>query len=96
MKLLHNLTEEQFIRASLGNSHLPWSSLIPMTTVYTIFVILGILGNLATCLVIIKNEYMKTATNIYLLNLAVTDIATLSIGKNYQNLCDFTQQLPLK
>ena len=80
MRLLHNLTEDQFIRASLGNSHLPWRSLIPMTAVYTIFVIFGILGNVATCLVIIKNEYMKTATNIYLLNLALTDIATLLIG----------------
>jgi len=80
MRLLHNLTEDQFIRASLGNSHLPWRSLIPMTAVYTIFVIFGILGNVATCLVIIKNEYMKTATNIYLLNLALTDIATLLIA----------------
>ena len=32
---------------------------------------------MATCLVIMKNEYMRTTTNIYLFNLAVTDLATL-------------------
>ena len=35
------------------------------------------LGNLATCIVILRNEYMRTTTNIYLLNLAVADLATL-------------------
>ena len=43
----------------------------------SIFLILGVLGNMATCLVIMKNEYMRTTTNIYLFNLAVTDLATL-------------------
>ena len=32
---------------------------------------------MATCLVIMQNEYMRTPTNIYLFNLAVTDLATL-------------------
>ena len=41
------------------------------------FLVLGVLGNVATCLVIMKNEYMRTTTNIYLFNLAVTDLATL-------------------
>ena len=44
------------------------------------FLILGVLGNMATCLVIIKNEYMRTTTNIYLFTLAVTDLATLLLA----------------
>ena len=32
---------------------------------------------MATCLVIMQNEYTRTTTNIYLFNLAVTDLATL-------------------
>lgn len=38
---------------------------------------LGVLGNLATCIVILRNEYMRTTTNIYLFNLAVADLLTL-------------------
>ena len=32
---------------------------------------------MATCIVIMRNEYMRTTTNIYLFNLAVADLATL-------------------
>ena len=42
-----------------------------------LFLVLGLIGNLATCLVITRNEYMRTTTNIYLFNLAVADLATL-------------------
>ena len=42
--------------------------------VCSLFFVLGVLGNLATCLVIIKNEYMRTTTNIYLFNLALAGV----------------------
>ena len=45
--------------------------------VCSMFFVLGVLGNLATCIVIMRNEYMRTTTNIYLFNLAVADLATL-------------------
>ena len=45
---------------------------------HRIFLIFGILGNVAICLVIVRNEFMRTITNIYLFfNLALTDFTTL-------------------
>ena len=73
-----------YIEATLGDSHVNLSTLIPLTIIYSIFLIVGICGNLSTCIVIISNEYMRTPTNAYLLNLAIADIATLIISKLYQ------------
>ena len=70
-----------YIEATLGDSHVNMSTLIPLTIIYSIFLIVGICGNLSTCIVIISNEYMRTPTNAYLLNLAIADIATLVISK---------------
>ena len=70
-----------FIEATLGDSHINWATLLPLSIIYSIFLIVGVFGNLSTCIVIISNEYMRTATNVYLLNLAIADIATLVISK---------------
>ena len=70
-----------FIEENLGDAHVNWATLIPLTITYSIFLIVGISGNLSTCIVIISNEYMRTATNVYLLNLAIADIATLVLSK---------------
>ena len=80
-----NITEDailiEYIKSVLGDSHINWSTLLPLTFLYIIFLIVGVFGNLSTCIVIISNEYMRTATNVYLLNLAIADIATLVISK---------------
>ena len=55
-----------------------------------LFMVLGVMGNLATCLVILNNEYMRTPTNVYLLNLAIADIATLVISKLSATSCEHT------
>ena len=82
-----NITKDEYIKfyieATLGDSHINWSTLLPLSIIYSIFLIVGVFGNLSTCIVIISNEYMRTATNVYLLNLAITDIATLVLSKQY-------------
>ena len=45
----------------------------------------GVFGNVAVCLVIIKNKSMHTATNYYLFSLAISDLMILVLGK-YINL----------
>ena len=42
--------------------------------------ITGVVGNLATCVVIVWNSHMHTATNYYLFSLAISDTVTLVLG----------------
>lgn len=68
------------IQEILGDSHINYESLFFITVIYSIFLVIGVLGNLSTCIVILTNEYMRTATNVYLFNLAIADVATLVIS----------------
>jgi hypothetical protein len=51
-----------------------------MTLLYVILFLTGVLGNLAVCLVIVRNRSMHTATNYYLFSLAVADLVILILG----------------
>lgn len=79
---LRNITE--FIEANLGANQVNWATLISLTVTYTIFLVIGVLGNLATCVVILSNEYLRNATNVYLTNLAIADILTLIVGMPFE------------
>ncbi|CAG2164736.1 unnamed protein product [Oppiella nova] len=77
-----NRTESlQYIETILGPQRsLSLSWLIPLTVVYIIILIIGVLGNVITILVILRFRYMQTITNLYLCNLAITDLITLICG----------------
>ena len=64
----------------MGDTLVTTNMLVTLLVVYSIFFIVGFVGNVATIVVIVKNEYMKTSTNVYLLNLAMTDMATLILA----------------
>lgn len=53
---------------------------IPMTVIYAIIFLTGVIGNVSTCIVIAKNKSMHTATNYYLFSLAVSDLLLLVSG----------------
>lgn len=42
--------------------------------IYTIIFVLGLLGNLLVCFVVIRNKAMQTVTNLFISNLALSDI----------------------
>lgn len=63
---------ENYILGYLGPKHLPYDSLIPITGIYSLIFICGLVGNFSTCIVIYKAHYMRTSTNYYLFNLAVS------------------------
>uniref|UniRef100_A0A034VP96 Neuromedin-U receptor 2 n=1 Tax=Bactrocera dorsalis TaxID=27457 RepID=A0A034VP96_BACDO len=53
---------------------------IPVTIIYSLIFVSGVIGNISTCIVIKKNRSMHTATNYYLFSLAVSDFLLLLSG----------------
>ncbi|KAK9505226.1 hypothetical protein O3M35_009323 [Rhynocoris fuscipes] len=58
----------------------PLYIVIPLTILYSIIFVTGIVGNVSTCVVIARNRHMHTATNYYLFSLAVSDLLLLITG----------------
>ncbi|XP_031555071.1 neuromedin-U receptor 2-like [Actinia tenebrosa] len=58
-------------------------SLVVGTTILTIdlvFALVGVLGNILVCVVITRRANMKTSMNLYLRNLAITDLGVLLVN----------------
>lgn len=55
----------------------PLTILVTITILYSVIFILGLVGNIITCIVISRNKSMHTAINYYLFNLAITDMLVL-------------------
>lgn len=55
-----------------------WEYRFAVPAIFLIFMITGMLGNGLVVLVFIKNKTFRTITNMFLLNLAVTDLMYLS------------------
>jgi hypothetical protein len=58
----------------------PLYVLIPITVIYAVILLTGLVGNVSTCVVIARNKHMHTATNYYLFSLAVSDLLLLVSG----------------
>lgn len=68
---------------------------IPLTFIYSVIFISGILGNIITCVVIMRNKNMHTATNYYLFSLAVSDLLLLVSGKFHIDLLSWMKVIGL-
>ena len=55
------------------------------TIFYSVVSILGVPGNILTCMTIVANSYMRTVPNFFILNLAITDSITLLGGKPHKH-----------
>ncbi|XP_042553627.1 neuromedin-U receptor 2 [Dipodomys spectabilis] len=53
---------------------------LPMSAVYSLIFLVGMVGNLLVCLVIVRHQTMKTPTNYYLFSLAISDLLVLLLG----------------
>lgn len=80
---LNKTEQEKFLQLAQGSSRRHGEGTSIGLTIYFLFLLcFGIPGNLATCCIILTNSYMRTAPNLFLLNIAIADIFTLILGKN--------------
>ena len=89
--------QDRFLEEALGPQHKHGETkvLIP-TIIYSAISILGIPGNILTCLTIITNSYLKTAPNYFIFNLAAVDLITLIIGKKSSHFVLFINNYELR
>ncbi|NWH60230.1 NMUR1 protein, partial [Geococcyx californianus] len=73
-----NLTEEQLRDKYLGPRRS--SFFVPVCVIYLLIFVVGAVGNMLTCIVILRHRFMRTPTNYYLFSLAVSDLLVLLLG----------------
>jgi neuromedin U receptor 1 len=81
-----NLTLKAFIESQLGVQTLPLPVVVPLTVLFVLISITGVVGNGMVCMVIARHFSMHTATNYYLFSLALSDITILVFGEYHQHL----------
>ena len=80
-KNLTKIQKSAILKSALGEPQkYSNSTVIGLTTYYGAILSVGIPGNALTLLIILTNSYMRTAPNIFLLNVALADLLTLTLG----------------
>ena len=69
-----------YLQQHLGRRHHSAVESASLTAVYVLILLTGVVGNVVTCVVIVRNSYMHTATNCYLFSLAISDTFQLVLG----------------
>ena len=88
---LTSLEKDNYLMMAYGPRHRFGRTVsVIMTTFYATLFGLGVPGNLLSCMIIYLNRYMQTPPNYYLVNLAIADILTLTIGKKNRHSIDNT------
>ncbi|XP_068992734.1 neuropeptides capa receptor-like isoform X2 [Neodiprion pinetum] len=88
-----NISENLYLAITWGQQYCDLDFAIPMTLTYVTIFITGVFGNVMTCLVVIRNPTMQTATNYYLFSLAISDLTLLLLGLPNE-LSQFWRQYP--
>nr|QRC76238.1 neuromedin U receptor variant b [Deroceras reticulatum] len=74
------VSRADYLAYTLGPRHISTAALVVLSVLYIIIFLTGVLGNLCTCVVIIRNRCLHTATNYYLFSLAISDVLTLLLA----------------
>ena len=71
----------QLLQEALGQRYRNSAESAVLTIVYCAIFLTGLVGNVCTCVVIVRNLHMHTTTNYYLFTLAISDVLTLVLGE---------------
>lgn len=80
MNYSENVSTSPKIDVEWGPVRDPLYIVVPITVIYALIFITGVIGNVSTCIVVSRNKSMHTATNYYLFSLAVSDLLLLICG----------------
>ena len=74
--------EREYVETHMGHRRI-WglTETMLITIIYAVIYVTGVIGNVSVCVVIVTNKYMRTATNYYVFNLAVSDVCMLILGE---------------
>ena len=70
-----------FVQDVLGKRCVDSVIVLPTVLIYGLILVLGLFGNMCTCVVIAKNKSMQNPTNYYLFSLAISDLLMLVLGE---------------
>lgn len=73
---------EEYVKLYLGERQINYVTVCLLTFIYVTILLSGLVGNIFTVLVILKNVYMRSVTNYYLLSLSTADLLTIVFGKS--------------
>ncbi|KAK3098002.1 hypothetical protein FSP39_015216 [Pinctada imbricata] len=81
---MQNYSEIEDLLLHMGQKRRDMVSTTILLLVYSLIFFTGTVGNICTCIVIVKNKYMHTATNFYLFSLAISDVLILLFGLPFE------------
>lgn len=85
---------DSYLATHWGPKQLPMDVVVPITIVYVLIFVSGVVGNVAVCVVIVRNPSMHTATNCYLFSLAASDLTVLLFGKRLSSMVYVESTIP--
>ena len=71
---------DSYVLKLLGPNPFTMEVTVLMTLIYAVIFLTGLVGNVITCVVIVRNPSMHTATNCYLFSMAVSDFVFILFG----------------
>lgn len=72
-----NMTDDEYLLLKMGPRRKDMLSVVCLLVIYSFIFVTGIVGNVCTAIVIVRNRYMQTTTDYYLCSLAISDILIL-------------------